>query len=187
MTTLHRNALNACLGLALLLAAPATAIAQDPGPSRGNGLSTAQGIRANLGLTQAIETAERESKGRAIEATFSPFATGGGSLEVTLMRNDATVTKYRIDANSGEVVNVTEQTLQGYTTSIEPAMLTGMTLRMSEAVKAAEMFVQGGTAIGVAVEKSNDDMFSFEINVLKDGAEQAVVVKQDGTVTPSGS
>jgi hypothetical protein len=89
------------------------AMAQSPGPSRVQGSSTAADVNAKFKLPHAIELGEQAAPGKATYATFTPFPTGGGSLEVTVMRPDATIVKYRVDANHGQVINATEQTIRG--------------------------------------------------------------------------
>lgn len=168
----------------LLLATASLSVAHDaqnPGPSRSQSVTTIGNVDARFRLPHAIEKAEREAPGKATAAEFSPFPNGGGALEVTVMRPDKTVVKYRVDANTGETVNVTEQTIEGYVTRLDPPILSASRVSMTSAIAAAEARVAGGTAIGAEAQRDNDAL-TYEVTVLKDGAETDLTVAQDGRV-----
>ena len=166
------------------IAAGAPVRAQSPGPSRAQGLSTATTIDAKFRLPHAIDIAEREGRGKATEATLSPFPRGGGVLEVTVMRADKSIVKYSVDANTGEVTNATEQTLEPYVSTLDAGALQANTYSMREAVSAAEAQIAGGVAIGAKVD-NDDKSFAYEVNVFKDGAETGFHVTSDGKAVKS--
>ncbi|WP_020187584.1 PepSY domain-containing protein [Methylopila sp. 73B] len=165
---------------ASVVLAPAPGLAQSPGPSRVQGAASGN-VDVRFKLPHAIGIAEREGRGKAISAVFTPFAAGGGALEVTVMRPDKTVVKYRVDANNGSVINVSEQTIESYVSSIDPAALAGLTFSMVQAVTATEGQADGGAVVGAEVQTEGDGL-AYEVSVVKDGETKAFTVTPDGKV-----
>jgi len=165
---------------ASLFLVPTLALAQSPGPSRVQGAASGN-VDVRFKLPHAIEIAEREGRGKAISAAFTPFAAGGGALEVTVMRPDKTVVKYRVDANNGAVVNVSEQPLESYVSSIDPAALASLTFSMVQAVTAVEGQAGAGAVVGAEVEEKGGGL-AYQVSVAKDGETKAFSVTPDGKV-----
>lgn len=166
-----------CAGVLLV---PTAGLAQSPGPSRVQGAPSGN-VDVRFKLPHAIEIAEREGRGKAISAVFTPFASGGGALEATVMRPDKTVVKYRVDANNGAVVNVSEQAIESYVSSIDPAALAGLRLSMVQAVGAVEGQADAGAVVGAEVE-SKDGGLAYQVSVLKGGDTKTFSVTPDGKV-----
>jgi uncharacterized membrane protein YkoI len=174
------------LGLVTILAISGVAVAQEPGgpgPNRntlsGDALSEQNKVR--LGMSQAVEIAEKEGRGRAVGATFSPFAQGGGSHEVIVLKPDGSLARFNIDANTGNVIGVTNQILQSYVTSLTPAAVGSAKTPFLQAILVAEG--SGSRAIGAQTEQ-NGEAISYEITVAGEGGERSVHVDSDGKILP---
>ncbi len=154
---------------------------QSPGPSRGQSVTTTRGVDVRFALPHAIGVAERDAKGRAISAELTPFPKGGGALEVTMMRADGTIVKYQVDANTGETVNRTEQTVEAYVSRLDPGRVQAEPFGMAKAIEKAQTHLNGGIAIGAEVQDDGGAL-SYEVTILKDDGETDLVVRSDGQV-----
>ncbi len=159
------------LGLGLMLTAPVAFAAPDK--------EDAQALRsASVSLTQAIETAEKQGKGKALEAEFDT-ENGAGRYEIKVLAGQ-TVTEYAIDARSGQVVGSEQQTLESWAKDLglgaDASSLNTARTTLSQAIGVAEQRA-GGKAYEVDVE-SNDGAIQYEVSVLK--GDQAQTVRVDG-------
>jgi uncharacterized membrane protein YkoI len=162
------------------------AVAQEPagpGPDRSTLSNDARaGLNAvKLGVPQAIQIAEKEGRGRAVGATFSPFAQGGGSHEIIVLKDDGSLARFNIDANTGNVIGVTNQILQSYVTKLTPGGVGSAKTSLLQAITLAEG--SGARAIGAETEQSGDAI-SYEITVAGDGGERSVHIAGDGKILP---
>lgn len=159
-----------------LALAPMAVSAQDvssPGPSRNSHSQPAlEGIRASrLSLPQTIEMSEQQLGGRAVQATFTPFATGGGSHEVVVLRPDGTLTRNHIDGNSKSTVGVTNEKLSSLVTSLTPQAVQGAQKTLLEVVREADARDPDQRVIGAAADQE-DDVVTYEVTIAtKDGEE----------------
>ncbi|MFC7051146.1 PepSY domain-containing protein [Hansschlegelia quercus] len=174
------------LGLITILMIGGAAGAQEPGgpgPDRSTLSNEARSGQnaSRLGMPQAIEIAEKSGQGRAVGATFSPFAQGGGSHEVIVLKADGSLARFNIDANTGNVIGVTNQILQSYVTRLTPDGVGSAKTSLLQAISVAE----GGKARAIGAQtEQNGDTVSYEITVAGDGGERSVHVAGDGKILP---
>ncbi len=156
-----------------------------PGPSRNSHSQEAlKGLESSrLGMTQAIEAAETESGGKAVEATFTPFARGGGAHEIEVMRPDGTLARYDIDANAGSVVGVTNEVVASALTSLTPDALRAAQGGLGGAVKRAEEQSPGQRAIGASAEQ-NDGRISYRVTLATHEGDRTVALDDAGKIQP---
>lgn len=121
--------------------------------------------QARVSLTQAIEKAEKQGKGKAISVDFDT-KNNVGLYEVSVVTGE-TVTRWDIDASNGKVASGDKETLatwlQKLGAGVKPEELTGSRTTLTQAVGLAE--AQGGKAIEADVQH-NDNRLTYDIKVL---------------------
>lgn len=175
----------ACAAGVLLAASGAQA--QDvasPGPGRN---SHSQGAldgakAARLSLSQGIERAERSSGGRAVEATFTPFAAGGGSHDIVILRPDGMLAHYHLDANEGTFVGVTDQKVASLLTSLTPQAVGAVRTSLLQAVSLVEQQAPDQRAIGATAEQDGATV-TYEITLATRDGDKTLHVDSNGAVT----
>lgn len=129
-----------------------------------------------LPMTQAIQTAEAQGKGKAISVEFDGK---GPEYEVKILTADGKLVKYKLDANSGQLRGTENEIFERFFTRLKPQILQAAATTLTQAIAVAEQSV-GGKAIGAEVERESADRVLYEVSVLKsDRTTQKV--KIDGT------
>lgn len=130
--------------------------------------------QARVSLTQAIEKAEKQGKGKAVSVDFDT-KNSVGLYEVSVVSGE-TVTRWDIDASNGKVASGDKETLatwlQKLGAGVKPEELTGSRTTLTQAVGLAEAQA-GGKAIEADVEHS-DNRLTYDIQVLN-GAETRTI------------
>lgn len=136
------------------------------GPSLANTDGEIDAFRqARVSLTQAIEKAEKQGKGKAVSVDFDT-KNNVGLYEVSVVSGE-TVSRWDIDASNGKVASGDKETLatwlQKLGAGVKPEELTGSRTTLTQAVGLAE--AQGGKAIEADVQH-DDNRLTYDIKVL---------------------
>lgn len=136
---------------------------------------------AKLSLAQAIEAAEKQGQGRAIEAGFEA-KDGTGQYEIKVLSQDK-LTKYKLDANTGQVRETENEPIERHLTRLKPQDLQSAQVTLTQAIATAEQRV-GGKAIDAEVEREADRV-EYEVTVARtDGTTQKAKINGvNGQVT----
>lgn len=135
--------------------------------------------QTKLSLTQAIDTAERQGGGKAIDAEFET-EDGVAMYEVSVLGADK-LQKYKLDANSGQVRETENETIEKYFTRLKPETVDAAKTTLSQAIGIAEQRV-GGKAAKADIDREGDSVV-YEVTVAKaDGTTQEVEVGADGQI-----
>lgn len=143
-------------------------------------LAVAQGsdlqamIRAKLSLTQAIETAEQQGSGKAIEAKFEAGDGKAARYEIKVLGGDKLV-EYTLDADTGKVLQTENERIEMLFTRVRPENVRATPTTLAQAIGVAEQRA-GGKAIEAEVERDSDTV-TYVVTVAKsDGSERDVRV-----------
>lgn len=135
--------------------------------------------QAKLSLTQAIETAEKQGGGRAIDAEFDA-ENGVAKYEVKILGADK-LQDYTLDADTGQVREAENETIEKYLTRLKPETVNSAKTTLAQAIGIAEQRA-GGKAAKAEIDREGDTV-GYEITVAKsDGTTQEVKVGADGQV-----
>ncbi|EIM24456.1 PepSY domain-containing protein [Microvirga lotononidis] len=135
---------------------------------------------AKVSLSQAVEAAEKQGQGRATEAEFE-VKDGGGQYEIKVLSNTGDkLTKFKLDANSGQVVETENQPFERYFTRLKPADFQSAKVSLKDAIAAAEQRV-GGKATDAEVEREGNAV-QYEIDVATADKTQEIKVDANGQV-----
>lgn len=165
---------------ASVLASSGFALAQTTAEGSGSGTKAP----AAVGLTSAIEAAQAQFDGGVLEAELE---THDGSLvyEIDLV-SDGAVHQAIVDAKSGEVLSLEEQTLSGTWRGwfdddrLQAAQAAGGTLL--DALAAAEQRI-GGQATEASLEEEDDRLF-YEVEIeTAQGDREVLIDPRSGEVT----
>ena len=172
---------------ASVLLGPSTARTQDvtsPGPNRNSHSQSAfEGAKASrLSLSQGVERAETSSGGRAVEAIFTPFAAGGGSHDVVILRPDGMLAHYHLDANEGAFVGVTDKKVASLMTSLTPRAVGGVRVGLLQAIALIEGRAPDRRAIG-ATASQDGETISYEVTVATPDGDKRFYVDSGGGVS----
>lgn len=175
---------------ALLIASTATiALAQTvtaPAANRSrDDAAVVQAIQsAKVSLVQAIDIAEQQGGqgSRAVEVEFEAAkadSAGPGRYEVKVLTQDGKVVKYKLDANSGQVVETENERFESLFTRFKPADLQNAQTSLKQALTIAEQRIGAGArAIEAEVERESGTL-RYEITVATtagDGRSQEVTI-----------
>lgn len=134
---------------------------------------------AKLSLTQAINTAEQQGDGKAIDAEFD-VEDGVAMYEISILGADK-LQKYKLDANTGQVRETENETIEKYFTRLKPEAVNSAKTTLAQAIGIAEQRV-GGKAAEAEIDREGDTV-GYEVKVAKaDGTTQEVKVGADGHV-----
>ncbi|MFC3695791.1 hypothetical protein [Chenggangzhangella methanolivorans] len=155
-----------------------------PGPDRNSHSQGAlDGAKSSrVGLVQSVELAENAGRARAISAVFTPFAIGGGSHDVVVLRRDGMLAHYHIDANNGSFIGVTDQKVASLMTSLTPDAGGAAKLSLRDAVSIIESRAPERRAIGAAAEQSGTTI-EYEITVATADGDKSFHVSSNGDVS----
>ncbi len=130
-------------------------------------------VQSQISLEQAIDIAQQQTSGDVISAGFDDNdASTGGKYEITLI-SDNTEYEIDIDADSGDVLNSKQETLDGDDTT-DYSALQQATVNMNEAMQTAAQSVNG-TAIEAEFDIDNGQA-AYEIDVAADNQRHKVVI-----------
>lgn len=118
---------------------------------------------AKLSLAQAIEVAEKQGNGKAIEAEFEAKK-GGAEYEIMVLTQDKLI-KYKLDANSGQVKKTENERLERYFTRLKLQDLQGAATPLVKVVATAEQH-GGGRAVEAEIERKGKRVV-YEVSVAK--------------------
>jgi uncharacterized membrane protein YkoI len=130
--------------------------------------------RAKLSLTQAIETAERHGDGKAIDAEFDGGRGEAPRFEVKILGRDK-LTKYTLDADSGKVLETSNEPLEKLFTRLQPDDIRGARTTLAQAIGVAEQSANA-KAIDAEVDREGDSV-RYEVTIVKsDGSEREMEI-----------
>lgn len=128
---------------------------------------------AKTSLTQAIEMAEKEGKGKAIDVEFDT-SDKGGEYDVKVLTQDR-LTNYKIDAATGAVLSADNEPIEKFFTRLKPEEVSAAQATLAQAIGVAEKSV-GGRATEAEVEREADRV-QYDVTVAKaDGSTHSVKV-----------
>lgn len=155
------------LGSASIVSVQAATTAQDS--------EAMAAVQSQISLEQAIDIAQQQTSGDVISAGFDDNdASAGGKYEITLI-SDNTEYEIDIDADSGDVLNSKQETLDG-DDAADYSALQQATVSMSEAMQTAVQSV-GGNATAFEAEFDVDNgQAAYEIDVASDNQRHKVVI-----------
>lgn len=134
--------------------------------------------KAKMSLSDAIEAVEKKSGGKVIEAEFKND--DGGTYEVKVLTAEK-LQEYDLDANSGAVREIEDETIEKYLTSLSPDLLSSAKASLVDAIATTEKEL-GGRAAEADVDRSGDTV-DYEIEIVKpDGSAREVTVDANGIV-----
>jgi uncharacterized membrane protein YkoI len=117
---------------------------------------------AKMSLPQAIQTAEKHASAKAVSAEFDTES-GKGVYEIEVLKGKDIV-KYKVDANTGQVVDAGKETFESLFNRVKPEDIEGAKVTLEQAIGAAEKQL-GGKAIKAEVERKSDRV-QYEVDVL---------------------
>lgn len=170
----------AALALVLAHAGPALAAASDG--------EIAAFRQATISLTQAIDKAEKQGKGKAVSVDFDTKG-NVGLYQVDIVSGE-TVTRWDVDASNGKIADADKQTLSTW------AQKLGAGVKPDELIRSATSLAQ---AVGIAEAKGNgkaieadvghsDNRLTYEIDVLNGPTTQTIRIDgASGKVLPDKS
>jgi uncharacterized membrane protein YkoI len=134
---------------------------------------------AKLSLTQAIEAAEKQGGGKAIDAEFER-TNNGPRYDVKVLGTDKLV-EYTLDANTGKVVGTDNEVIEKYFTRLTPDQVRGAKTTLAQAIGIAEQR-SGGRAYEAEVDREGEAV-EYDVTVFKaDGSEHEIEISGDGQV-----
>ncbi|MBK8175933.1 MAG: PepSY domain-containing protein [Rhodospirillales bacterium] len=128
---------------------------------------------AKTTLVQAIETAEEQGHGKAIEADFDADA-NPARYEIKVLSQNALVA-YTLDADTGKVVDTADQPIEKLFTILTPANVRAAPTSLGQAIGIAEEHT-GGKAYEAEVDRDGK-IVSYDVTVARaDGSKRDVAV-----------
>lgn len=129
--------------------------------------------RAKLSLTQAIEAAEREGDGKAIEAEFDADS-GRSRYDVKVLGRDKLV-EYTLDADTGKVLETSNEPIEKLFSRLEPDDVRGARTTLAQAIGIAEQHTKG-KAVDAEVDREGESI-RYDVTILKsDGSIQELEI-----------
>jgi uncharacterized membrane protein YkoI len=130
--------------------------------------------RAKLSLTQAIEAAERQGDGKAIEAEFEARDNQASRYEVKVLGRDKLVA-YTLDADTGKVLETSNEAIEKLFTRLQPDDVRGARTTLAQAIGIAEQHTNG-KVIDAEVDREGDSV-RYDLTVAKsDGSERELEI-----------
>lgn len=182
-------ALTAATVLALGLAGGVDPLAaqdlSNPGPGRNShGAPPLEAAKlSRLTLSQTIERSEKELNGRAVEATFTPHPTGGGSHEIVVLKPDGTLTRNHIDGRSEALVGRTDEKVASLVTSLTPEAVAKARKGLLNVVREVEGRSPDHRVIGAAAEQ-DEGVVSYEVTVATPAGDETLHLDDQGAPKP---
>src|SRR5829696_5656171 len=164
--------------------APTGPAAGDTTRSTGRTSRSADDVQAiqnlKVSLSQAIDTAEKQGQGKAIDAEFKRDGTAGHYEVKVLSDNGNKLVLHRVDGNSGQVTGSDNQPLEKYFTRLKPADVANARTSLKQALATAEKQANG-KAIDAEVEREGSGV-QYKVTVANGDRTQDVRVDGNGQV-----
>jgi uncharacterized membrane protein YkoI len=143
--------------------------------------SEVQAIQAmKVSLAQALDTAEQQGHGKAIDAEFERSGNAGYYAIKVLSNDNSKLTEYKIDGNSGQVTGTDNEPIEKFFTRLKPADLQNARTSLKQALATAEKQV-GGKAIDAEVEREGSGV-QYKVTVANGDRTQDVKIDGNGQV-----
>ena len=133
-----------------------------------------------VSLSQAIDTAEKQGQGKAIDAEFERSGNAGYYSVKVLSNDNSKLTEYKIDGNSGQVTGTDNEPVEKFFTRLKPADLQNAHTSLKQALATAEKQVSG-KAIDAEVEREGSGV-QYKITVANGDRTQDVKVDGNGQI-----
>jgi uncharacterized membrane protein YkoI len=133
-----------------------------------------------VSLSQAIDTAEKQGQGKAIDAEFKRDGTAGYYEVKVLSDNGNKLVLHRVDGNSGQVTGTDNQPVEKYFTRLKPADIANARTSLKQALATAEKQANG-KAIDAEVEREGSGV-QYRVTVANGDRTQDVRVDGNGQV-----
>ena len=133
-----------------------------------------------VSLSQAIDTAEKQGQGKAIDAEFKRDGTAGQYEIKVLSDNGNKLVLYRVDGNSGQVTGTDNQPIEKYFTRLKPADIANARTSLKQALATAEKQANG-KAIDAEVEREGSGV-QYRVTVASGDRTQDVRIDGNGQV-----
>lgn len=169
--------------LTVALACMATAALAAPAQASQSAKHEAQELqRAKLSLIEAIVAAEKQAGGKAINAAFEFKRGNPAYFEVKVLSEDGRkLTRYELNARTGNVQGTSNEALEKLITRITPASLSHAPTGLTHAIALAEQR-SGGHAVSADV-KGNGEQLVYTVETVKlDGTSKETQVQADGKI-----
>jgi uncharacterized membrane protein YkoI len=130
---------------------------------------------AKLSLTDAIQAAEKEGNGRAVDADVETKQ-GGARYAVEVLSSDGKkLTEYKLNADTGKVEATRNEPIEKMVKRAKPEDLQNVKTSLTEAIRAAEQETSG-KVIGAQTEGSGANI-RYDLKVAKpDGKTEKVKI-----------
>jgi uncharacterized membrane protein YkoI len=131
---------------------------------------------AKITLTEAIQKAETEGMGKAVDAEIESDGDRQPHYSVEVLSADGkTLTEYQVDAMTGNIAGARKDTFDKVFTRLKPQQIADAKTSLAEAIGSAERQT-GGKAVEAETERSGASL-RYEIKVAKaDGTTQEVMI-----------
>ena len=141
--------------------------------------SEVQAIQSmKVSLSQAIDTAEKEGHGKAIDAEFERSG-NAGYYAVKVLSNDGNkLVQFKIDGNSGQVTGTDNEAIEKFFTRLKPADLQNARTSLKQALATAERQA-GGKAVDAEVEREGAGV-QYKVTVANGDRTQDVRIDGNG-------
>ena len=133
-----------------------------------------------VSLSQAIDTAEKQGQGKAIDAEFERSGNAGYYSVKVLSSDNSKLTEYKIDGNSGQVTGTDNEPTEKFFTRLKPADLQSARTSLKQALATAEKQASG-KAIDAEVEREGSGV-QYKITVANGDRTQDVKIDGNGQV-----
>jgi uncharacterized membrane protein YkoI/sporulation protein YlmC with PRC-barrel domain len=133
-----------------------------------------------VSLSQAIDTAEKQGQGKAIDADFERDGTAGHYEIKVLSDNGNKLVEYKVDGNSGQVTGTDNQPIEKYFTRLKPADVANAPTSLKQALATAEKQASG-KAIAAEVEREGSGV-QYKVTVANGDRTQDVRIDGNGQV-----
>jgi len=133
-----------------------------------------------VSLAQAIDTAEQQGRGKAIDAEFERSGNAGYYAIKVLSNDNSKLTEYKIDGNSGQVTGSDNEPIEKFFTRLKPADLQNARTSLKQALATAEKQA-GGKAIDAEVEREGSGV-QYKVTVANGDRTQDVRIDGNGQI-----
>jgi uncharacterized membrane protein YkoI len=138
---------------------------------------------AKLSLTEAIEIAQKQGNGLAIDAELDVDRRSAAKYEVKVLSSDGKkLTEYHLDANTGKVTQANNEAFEKVFTRLKPQAIQAAPVTLARAISMAEQRASG-KATEAEIERAGDQVH-YEVTVAQaDGKTQEIKVSgSDGKI-----
>jgi uncharacterized membrane protein YkoI len=138
---------------------------------------------ANVSLKDALQTAEQQAGGgHTLKADFHVKGEGSGYYDVSVLSDNGKVAQYRIDGNTGKVIQSTTEPAPAKVHGLDPSALRNVQTSLPDAIATAEQS-SGGKAIGAAVNQGGGQvLYAIKVARADGGTEKVTVNGSNGKV-----